>query len=228
MQGHNITEDQQIQLFVAGLGMPLRTDVALQKPAMLDKSVMLARAYEQRNATLAAATPTSAWQPGRSTHRPAFTPSGGSTTGMPPGTLALTPPSSMAFVNGKSVEIRRLSPAKITEGRKTGKCFHCDDAFTNGRKKVCKQLLIIEAIYDESKALVSHDDTDPTISIHALTSIQPRSSKTMQLQVLVNGVSLTVMLNSGSTHNFIEPPNTLGSFFRVVPGLAWSWQTAIV
>jgi hypothetical protein len=43
-----LTKPQQIQLFMTGLGQPLRTDVALQQPASLDAVIVLDRAYEQR------------------------------------------------------------------------------------------------------------------------------------------------------------------------------------
>jgi hypothetical protein len=42
-----ITEAQQVQLFIIGLGKPLHTDVALRCLALLNDAVMLARAYEQ-------------------------------------------------------------------------------------------------------------------------------------------------------------------------------------
>jgi hypothetical protein len=45
----SLTEPLQVQLFIIGLGDPLRTDVALQQPASLDDAVIFARAYEQRN-----------------------------------------------------------------------------------------------------------------------------------------------------------------------------------
>jgi hypothetical protein len=52
-----ITESHQDQLFIAGLGKPLRTDVALQRPLTLCDTVMLARAYEQHDSTPASAPP---------------------------------------------------------------------------------------------------------------------------------------------------------------------------
>jgi hypothetical protein len=44
---HSLTEPQQVQLFTTGVGEPLRTDVALQRPSSLDEAIMLARTYEQ-------------------------------------------------------------------------------------------------------------------------------------------------------------------------------------
>jgi hypothetical protein len=42
----SLTKPLQVQLFITGLGDPLRTDVALQQPASLDDVVIFARAYE--------------------------------------------------------------------------------------------------------------------------------------------------------------------------------------
>ncbi|KAG8091285.1 hypothetical protein GUJ93_ZPchr0011g27170 [Zizania palustris] len=44
-----ITEAHQVQLFIAGLGKPLRADIVLQRPTTLDDAVMFARAFEQRD-----------------------------------------------------------------------------------------------------------------------------------------------------------------------------------
>jgi hypothetical protein len=42
-----ITEAHQVQLFLTGQRKPLRIDVALHRPPMLDDAIMLAWAYEQ-------------------------------------------------------------------------------------------------------------------------------------------------------------------------------------
>ncbi|WVZ76919.1 hypothetical protein U9M48_024837 [Paspalum notatum var. saurae] len=44
----NLSEPQQVQLYIVGLVNPLKTDVALRRPRTLEDAVMLARAYEQR------------------------------------------------------------------------------------------------------------------------------------------------------------------------------------
>jgi hypothetical protein len=45
---------------------------------------------------------------------------------------------------------------------------------------------------------------DPTIFIQVLTGIRLRSGKTMQLHIDINGVRLLALLDSSSTHNFID------------------------
>jgi hypothetical protein len=45
---------------------------------------------------------------------------------------------------------------------------------------------------------------EPTISLHALTGVQPRAWRTMQLRVAINGAHFLSLLDSGSTHNFVD------------------------
>jgi len=61
-----LSERQQVQLFIAGLVNPLRTDVAIQSPATLDDAIRYARAFEQRLAL----EPASQRQSGRAPFRP--------------------------------------------------------------------------------------------------------------------------------------------------------------
>jgi hypothetical protein len=45
---------------------------------------------------------------------------------------------------------------------------------------------------------------EPTISIIALTNIQPCMDRTMQVFVTTHGMVLRALLDSGSTHNFVD------------------------
>jgi hypothetical protein len=48
-----LTEKQQIAIFMADLCNPLKTDIELEQPAMLDDAMALTRAYENRLAMTA-------------------------------------------------------------------------------------------------------------------------------------------------------------------------------
>jgi hypothetical protein len=47
-------------------------------------------------------------------------------------------------------------------------------------------------------------DTEPTISIAALTGIQPCTGRTMQVFITIRDKVLRELLDSGLTHNFID------------------------
>jgi hypothetical protein len=87
---------------------------------------------------------------------------------LPPVTSQSTLASSSASVNDKPTSVCRLSPSEIAECRKKGQCFHCDDDFIQGHHDVCKQLFITEAVYKESEPPAADNESNPTISIHAM------------------------------------------------------------
>jgi hypothetical protein len=104
-----------------------------------------------------------------------------------------------------SPPVVRLSPAEIAQRRKDNKCFHCDEFFTNGHKQQCKQVFVIEVL-DVNEEEADHGPTtnEPTISISALTDIHPRKGRTMQVLVTIYDTVLRALLDSGSTHNFVD------------------------
>jgi hypothetical protein len=96
-------------------------------------------------------------------------------------------------------------PAEIAQRRKENKCFHCEELFTPGHKQHCKQLFVMEVLQedDDGREQELYSD-EPTISIAALTGIQPRKGSTMQVYVTVQGAVLRALLDSGFTHNFVD------------------------
>jgi hypothetical protein len=150
----------------------------LQKPTTLDEAVMYARAYAQRDTSRALPPPpVRRSTPQAYGHKPATPTASGQSMGQA---------SSIASVNGPTLTIKRLMLAEIAQRRKDGKCFHCDDLFSNGHRFVRKQLFVIEVIATDELEQTT-DAMDPTISLHMLTDIHPRSGKTMQLLVVVIG-----------------------------------------
>jgi hypothetical protein len=103
---HSITEAQQIQLFVTGLGQPQRMDIALKQPASLDEAVVLARAYEQHDAPrVASPTPT------RSQTRFSTKPPVSSATSAAVASAAASP----SVTGGKSPTTLLLMPGEIAD-----------------------------------------------------------------------------------------------------------------
>jgi hypothetical protein len=189
----SLSEPLQVQLFITGLGDPLRTGVALQQPASLDDVVIFTRAYEQHisrdmPSTTARSTPRSSY---RSTPASALLPA------------ASGPATSSTSVNKPSTTIRP-SPTEVAQRRKDDKCFHCDEFFVHGHKEHCKHLFNIEVVFDEECVGDPSNGGEPTISIHALTGIQPCTGRTMHVHVHIVGTLLVALLDTGSTHNFID------------------------
>lgn len=103
------------------------------------------------------------------------------------------------------IPFKRLTPAEMAKRRKQGLCYNCDDPYVRGHK--CPRLFYLEATYfadDETKSTAEEeqDDQDPVASLHAIIGI--RTEDTMQLEVTLNGQELLALLDTGSTHNFIN------------------------
>jgi hypothetical protein len=67
--------------------------------------------------------------------------------------------------------------------------------------EACKRLFSIELLDDE-------EDGGPTISLATLTGIQPSTCRTMHVSLAIDSTSLRALLDSGSTHNFINTSAT--------------------
>ena len=94
---------------------------------------------------------------------------------------------------------KRLIRAEMAERRAKGLCYNCDELYSVEHK--CKRLFRIEVPDSDSDQDEEATD-DPEISLHAISGL--RSSQTMQLQALVAGWPFWVLVDSGSTHNFVR------------------------
>uniref|UniRef100_A0ACD5W8S7 Uncharacterized protein n=1 Tax=Avena sativa TaxID=4498 RepID=A0ACD5W8S7_AVESA len=105
---------------------------------------------------------------------------------------------------------RRLSPTEIAD-RKKGLCFNCDDQFVPGHR--CAHLFSVEvnasADYDEVDETMHRptdlSDEEPRVSLQVMTGLWSiGASNTMQLDVRIGMDTFTALLDTGSTHNFID------------------------
>lgn len=91
--------------------------------------------------------------------------------------------------------IKRLSRVEMEERRAMGLCYNCDEKFEPGHR--CKKLFWLEAIQEDTM-----DDDEPAISLHAISGTQ--NAQTMQVEGNINGLPLLVLIDSGSTHSFVN------------------------
>jgi hypothetical protein len=131
----------------------------------MDDAVIFAWAYEQR--LLSRSTGAQMVQRGSSRPTARYTQPMGTGPSPTSGQPRLTASSSPTTV-------LRFTPSEIVQRRKENKCFHCEELFTPGHKQHYKQLFVMEVIQedDDSEEQELYSD-EPTISIAALTGIQP-------------------------------------------------------
>nr|GEW31532.1 putative unclassified retrotransposon protein [Tanacetum cinerariifolium] len=105
--------------------------------------------------------------------------------------------------------VRRLSQAEARERRAKGLCYYCDDPYTPGHKCSKPQLFMISDVseVEDEETLddtleQNSDDSHADISFHAISgSINPH---TLRLPGKIKNKEVVVLIDGGSTHNFID------------------------
>jgi hypothetical protein len=172
---------RQVSCFVSKEG--IKADVLAGRPADLSTAIGLARLYEARNSSF------------RRTTAPVLP-----INKMPPfSPREDTKPRS-------SFPLKRLTPTELKERREKGLCYNCNERFVPGHR--CKKLFVIEACSEEED-----NDSDmeleeleeietPGISLHAMRGRD--GFETMRVAGLIQAVPTTILLDSGSSHNFVS------------------------
>lgn len=103
---------------------------------------------------------------------------------------------------------RRLSWEELKRKRSLVLYFSCDERYTPGHKCQQPQLFIIEGAHDDDNDPIfdTHEgDTEeitPEITLHALPCWD--SPQTLRILATIKNTEMVVLVNSGSTHNFIS------------------------
>ncbi|KAH9660390.1 hypothetical protein KPL70_024180 [Citrus sinensis] len=106
----------------------------------------------------------------------------------------------------RSPPFRCLSVAEQTERRAKGLCFNCDEQFKPGHRCKAPQLLLLDAdIDDQDEQAATFEEFPETVevSLKALTRATPQN--TMRLKGTLKKHSVTILIDSDSTHNFLNP-----------------------
>ncbi|OMO79377.1 reverse transcriptase [Corchorus capsularis] len=134
----------------------------------------------------------------------------------------LPPPSQPKPIS--AMPIKRLSPTEMQARRAKGLCFNCDDQYKPGHWCRTAPLLLLQTEDEPDSPLESADpaafslasiplppppdmdETDPSsfhVSLHALDGSS--SYQTMKMIGYLMGHKVRVLIDSGSTHNLIQP-----------------------
>ncbi|KAA8529666.1 hypothetical protein F0562_034234 [Nyssa sinensis] len=198
-QLHGLAEPYKLSCFLGGLREDIRSMVKMMQPQSLLNAFSLAKMQEENVAALKRVIRLS------------------------PGPIK--PPMALpAPVQKAMVPVQRLSPAQMKERRDKGLCYNCDDKWAPGHRCKSAKLFIMECensdeeddirstplAIEEGGSSSKQPSLDaqaqgpePAISIHALAgSPNPR---TMRIIGFIRGVQIVILLDTGSTHNFVDP-----------------------
>lgn len=100
--------------------------------------------------------------------------------------------------------VKRLPWDELQKRREKGLCFNCDERFIPGHRCKIKQAFLTELVEssDEEVQEEGHTNDAAEISIYALVGI--RGPRTLRMESWINGRRVMVLIDSGSTHNFIS------------------------
>ncbi|XP_050895185.1 uncharacterized protein LOC127101785 [Lathyrus oleraceus] len=127
-----------------------------------------------------------------------------------------------------SIPIRRLSPTEMQERRSRGLCFNCDDKFSPGHRCHKKQFLLLLAEEEpppEPSTLLQLDSAllDQQVEPVAIPVVEelnqsaehfqlsqaallgPPSPKTLRVNGHIKELGVTILIDSGSSHNIMQP-----------------------
>jgi hypothetical protein len=171
----NILEDNLLDLFMGTLKESIQHEVHLFEPKSLEHAFSMERKVESKNM----ATRRVVTNNYRENHAPSPN---------------LTQPT-------------RLTPQQMDERREKGLCFNCDNKYSKGHKCGEKKLFYIDCEEEEDQELEPSQDleleeTTPTISCHALADIN--TPQTLKIEGYIKNKKVTMLIDSGSTHNFIN------------------------
>lgn len=101
--------------------------------------------------------------------------------------------------------MKRLSQEEQAERRRLGLCYNCDEKYSRGNNRVCRRIFYIDGVTltdAEDAALDADQDGEaPVFSLQAVAGVP--ICDTMQIRVMLGAVTLTALLDTSSTHNFI-------------------------
>ncbi|VFQ68943.1 unnamed protein product [Cuscuta campestris] len=184
----NLLESFLLGCFSGGPKEEIRLEVKLKKPRTVADAMGLSRLVEEKLSL-------QRWVP-PSTRAASFNPpSKAQPTG---GILGPAPSQCLAL------------PAPSSVRREKGLCYYCDDLYSLGHKCNKPQLFMISEVDDTEEGKNNVDEGDDTpldevpaeISFHAISgTILPQ---TLRMPVKIHNKDVVVLVDGGSTHNFIE------------------------
>ncbi|KAL0409740.1 UNVERIFIED_CONTAM: hypothetical protein Sradi_1908400 [Sesamum radiatum] len=184
----NLGEEFFMMKFISGLKQEIKGHVATMNPTTLTQAIVLARKQEITvNAILSKTQPNLKNTQPKPTYRPQNK------------TPTFKPSYKPSFKsrNENSQPRRLLTEAEMRARREKNLCYNCDEIFTPEE---------VQAYEEENEQVEEQGEEaeteDVTLSLNAMRGNV--SSGTLRVKGIVNGKEIHILIDSGSTHSFID------------------------
>jgi hypothetical protein len=200
----DLSEGYKLSCFLSGLKEEIRLPVRMFGPKTLLAAYGLAKIQEEHVLSGRRSFKNSSWNMAGS--------------GLPKAALP-----TQSFVGGPgggvpkvTIPIQRISPAQMEDRRKKGLFYNCDAKWQFGHKCQSPKLFVIESVEvceistlepvmegpEMDSMEYTYSEEHPEISLHVITgSSHP---KTMRIIGTIGGKKVIILIDSGSTHNFLD------------------------
>uniref|UniRef100_A0A2N9I5J7 Chromo domain-containing protein n=1 Tax=Fagus sylvatica TaxID=28930 RepID=A0A2N9I5J7_FAGSY len=199
----DLSDMHKLSCFMSGMKDEIRLAVKMQGPRNLGEAYALAKIQEEYLATV------------KRSARPTYEPSRGSwvQSQAQQGAAQVENKSgdSKEYSARPSMQVQRLTPMQMSERRKKGLCYNCDERWSSDHRCKNRKLYLMEEVDDEEAELVEVEEEeveaelgDENAEITLCALLGSTSPSTMRVIAIVNGQTTVVLLDTGSTHNFMD------------------------
>ncbi|KAF5447056.1 hypothetical protein F2P56_032635 [Juglans regia] len=200
-----ISEKNKLSCFISGLKDEVRFTVKMFNPKNLNDAFGLAKIQEQNIWSTRKVWKNTSYDSGTSIQKPIHAPS-----------ILGTPPRGQAV---SKMPFQRISENEMQERRKKGLCYFCEEKYYQGHKCAKPRVYVLEGMdLSQMESCESEEETEQSeendsqqmkgvagvaaISIQALVGTP--SPKTMRVLGHIKKRRLTILIDSGSTYNFVD------------------------
>ncbi|XP_058746621.1 uncharacterized protein LOC131619549 [Vicia villosa] len=208
-----LPSDAILNCFISGLTNEIQNEMAIHKPTNISQAIGLAKLIESK---LKDSKPKFHKPFANTYHKPSASPANPiPKPSIIPSSQIPNPFKAQTSSAPSKLPIKRLSQAQLQERRAQGLCFNCDEKFFIGHKCSTRRFLILMAdeepigepihVEDSVETEIEQDlnDTYFQLSPQALTG--QFSPQTLKFKGKIGGLSVMVLVDTGSTHNILQP-----------------------
>ncbi|XP_058734067.1 uncharacterized protein LOC131605768 [Vicia villosa] len=204
--------DALLNCFISGLQQDIQNELAIHKPTSISNAIGLAKLIESKIKD----SKQKFTKPFSTSFQKPIAANIGTPTPKNQFPTAQPTPTFQKSLNPQQPKfpIRKLTQAQLQERRAQGLCFNCDEKFITGHKCTTNRFFLLlaedeglESEESNPSDSISHEqdlnDTYFQLSTQALTG--QFSPQTLKFQGFIQGLPVMVLIDTGSTHNIMQP-----------------------